>query len=215
MNNVLKAIKLNFELVRPYWKSIAFSLLFPTVFAVMNRSIFSGISFAMAFIAMTASYPFSISEKNDMERLYSILPVSKKQLVMGRYFYTGIMGFLSLLIALIVHPLVLRELGTAVHAVDIIIAAVTGVLLFTMYTVFLLPGYYKYGSIKGRFFIFIPVAGYLVTLMFAAHFQINGTIILDMVSHHHLISIIAALLFCAIAFIVSILVSTRILQNKD
>ena len=34
-----------------------------------------------------------------------------------------------------------------------------------LYTVFQIPGYYKYGSIKGRVFMYIPVAGFLVTLL--------------------------------------------------
>ena len=43
--------------------------------------------------------------------------------------------------------------------------SIAGVFLFALYTVFQIPGYYKYGSIKGRVFMYIPVAGFLVTLL--------------------------------------------------
>ena len=36
---------------------------------------------------------------------------------------------------------------------------------YTLYTVFQLPGYYRYGAIKGRVFLYIPVAGFLATLL--------------------------------------------------
>lgn len=41
---------------------------------------------------MASGYTFSISEKNGMERLYGILPITKKEFVLGRYLYTIIMG---------------------------------------------------------------------------------------------------------------------------
>ena len=49
---------------------------------------------------------------------------------------------------------------------DIVAAGAAGLLLFTLYTVFQLPGYYKFGAIQGRIFMYIPVAGFLATLFF-------------------------------------------------
>ena len=53
MSNMLKATKLDFSLVRPYFKVIGFTMLLPIAFAAINRSILTGVSFAMCFIAMT------------------------------------------------------------------------------------------------------------------------------------------------------------------
>lgn len=215
MNETLKAARLNFSLVRPYMKTILFVVAFPVVYVVMNRSLLNGISFAMCFLSMTAGYTFSISEKNSMERLYGILPVSKRHMVIGRYLYTCTMGLFALTISLIVYSIVLYALGAAVSFSDIIAAAITGIILFSLYTVFLLPGYYKYGAIKGRLFLFIPVAGYLAVLMYASKFDFAGSPVLSSIFSRPLIFAIVALLICAMSFLLSIVVSIRILRNKE
>lgn len=63
MSNILKSTKLDIALVKPYFKTICFTLLLPIVFAAIDRSLLTGVSFAMCFIAMTTGYTFSITEK--------------------------------------------------------------------------------------------------------------------------------------------------------
>lgn len=63
MSNILKSTKLDIALEKPYFKTICFTLLLPIVFAAINRSLLTGVSFAMCFIAMTTGYTFSITEK--------------------------------------------------------------------------------------------------------------------------------------------------------
>ena len=132
MSNILKSTKLDIALVKPYFKTICFTLLLPIVFAAINRSLLTGVSFAMCFIAMTTGYTFSITEKNSMDRLFGILPVRKSELVIGRYVFVLAMGLLSLIISLIAQPLVLKVLGETVGAFDIVTAAI---LICTLYCV--------------------------------------------------------------------------------
>ena len=160
MSNTLKATKLDFSLVKPYIKVIGFTMLLPIVFAAINRSILTGVSFAMCFIAMTTGYTFSVTEKNSMERLYGILPIKKSEMVTGRYLFVLALGAIALVVSLITQPIVLRAMGERVGAFDMISAAIGGLFLFALYTVFQIPGYYKYGAIKGRVFMYIPVAGF-------------------------------------------------------
>ena len=40
MANIIKAMKLDFDLVKVYVKAICFTLLIPVVFAIINRSLF-------------------------------------------------------------------------------------------------------------------------------------------------------------------------------
>lgn len=216
MNNVLKAAKLDFSLVKPYALNIVFALLFPIACTLFNRSLINGVSFAMCFIGMTASYAFTISEKNGMERLYGILPVSRKQMVIGRYLYTCALGLSALLLSLVAQPIVLsRFLYVYVTKDDIIAAAMTGIILFTFYTAFLLPGYYKFGSIKGRVFVFIPVAGYLAILMLVYDYRLDsGAKILEIFSDPVMFITVTPLI-CVTVLALSITLSVKILQNKD
>ena len=215
MSNIWKSAKLDFSLVKPYVKTICFTMVLPVVFAAINRSLLTGISFAMCFIAMTTGYTFSITEKNSMDRLFGILPVRKSELVIGRYVFVLAMGLLSLIISLIVQPLVLKVLGETVGVFDIVTAAIAGVFLFALYTVFQIPGYYKYGSIKGRVFMYIPVAGFLITLLLITKSPVGESKLLFTVINSPILLMLLAVIFVIAMYIVSILVSIKILKNKE
>ena len=215
MSNILKSTKFDIALVKPYFKTICFTLLLPIVFAAINRSLLTGVSFAMCFIAMTTGYPFSITEKNSMDRLFGILPVRKSELVIGRYVFVLAMGLLSLIISLIVQPLVLKVLGETVGVFDIVTAAIAGVFLFALYTVFQIPGYYKYGSIKGRVFMYIPVAGFLITLLLITKSPVGESKLLFTVINSPILLMLLAVIFVIAMYVVSILVSIKILKNKE
>ena len=215
MNNIWKSAKLDFSLVKPYVKTICFTMILPLVFAAINRSLLTGISFAMCFIAMTTGYTFSITEKNSMERLYGILPIRKSDMVMGRYLYMMIMGFIALIVSLIAHPMILTLLGETVGVFDFINAAAVGIFLFALYTVFQLPGYYKLGSIKGRVFMYIPVAGFLVTLLLITKIPVGESKLLFTVIHSPVLLMLFVVIFAAAMYAASILVSIKILKNKE
>ena len=182
MSNTLKATKLDFSLVKPYIKVIGFTMLLPIAFAAINRSILTGVSFAMCFIAMTTGYTFSVTEKNSMERLYGILPIKKSEMVTGRYLFVLALGAMALVVSLITQPIVLRAMGESVGAFDMISAAIGGLFLFALYTVFQIPGYYKYGAIKGRLFMYIPVDGFFATLLFLSKFPASNPVVSTVVS---------------------------------
>lgn len=214
MSNVLKATKLDFSLVKPYIKVIGFTMLLPIAFAAINRSILTGVSFAMCFIAMTTGYTFSVTEKNSMERLYGILPVKKSEMVTGRYLFVLALGALALVVSLITQPVVLRAMGESVKALDIISAAVGGLFLFALYSVFQIPGYYKYGAIKGRVFMYIPVAGFLATLFLLPKMPADNPIVTTIASSPVLL-IGLAIVLIAVMYVVSIRFSIRIMENKE
>ncbi len=215
MNDILKATRFDFSLIKPYIKNICFTMLVPVAFVAINRSLITGISFAMCFIAMTAGYTFSISEKSGMDRLYGVLPIYKKDLVLGRYLYTFSMGLSALLFSIFVHPLILRALGVTVHPIDICMAAILGIIMFTLYTVFQLPGYYKYGSINGRIFMYIPIVGFLAVILFIEKLDVTSYPIVSLLINNPIISAIAVLLICLISYLFSIKISIKIVENKE
>lgn len=215
MKDTLKAAKLDFSLVRPSMKNICFTMVVPVAFAAINRSLMSGVSFAMCFIAMTTGYTFSVSEKNDMDRLYGILPISRERLVLGRYLYTCLLGLLAFLFSIIAHPIVLKMLGETVQLTDICLATILGIFMFTLYTVFQLPGYYKFGSINGRVFMYIPVVGFLVILLLFSNVDMTGNPIGVTLIGKPFLSVIAVLLICIIAYMLSIAMSIKIIQSKE
>ena len=215
MSNIWKSAKLDFSLVKPYVKTICFTMVLPVVFAAINRSLLTGISFAMCFIAMTTGYTFSITEKNSMERLYGILPIRKSDMVIGRYIFIIIMGLTALIFSLVSHPIILTILGETISIFDYISAAVIGIFLFALYTVFQLPGYYRFGSIKGSVFMYIPVAGFLITLLLITKSPVGESKLLFTVINSPILLMLLAVIFVIAMYVVSISVSIKILKNKE
>ncbi len=93
-------------------------------------------------------------------------------------------------------------------------AAIGGLFLFALYTVFQIPGYYKYGAIKGRVFMYIPVAGFLATLFFLPKMPADNPIVATVVSSPVLL-IGLVLVLVAVMYAVSIWFSIRIMENKE
>ena len=215
MSNIWKAAKLDFSLIKSYSRTMVIMMVWPVFLVAINKSLYSGICFAMCFISITSVYPFSIAEKNSMERLYGILPVRKSSLVIGRYIYVILLGMTTLIFSLIAHSFVLRMMGETIHMIDIVTATVVGIFLFTFFTVFQLPGFYKYGSIKGRIFVYVPVAGLLGFTFLLSKLPAG---IWESLAVFGDSPALLAVLFMAVVvamYTISILVSVRIFKNKE
>lgn len=205
---------MDFALIKPYIKVICFTMLLPAAFAAINRSLLTGVAFAMCFIAMTTGYTFSITEKNGMERLYGILPVKKSEMVIGRYLFILALGAIALAVSLIIQPIVLRLMGERVETQDIAGAAMAGLFMFALYTVFQIPGYYKFGSIKGRIFMYIPVAGFLAALFLIPEIPADNPII-NAAANSPVLLIIPVIALVAAMYAASVWVSVRVMKNKE
>ena len=210
MRDCWKTARLDGLLLWPYKKAILLALLLPIAFAAINRSLLTGVSFAMCFAAMTTGYPFFLAEKNRMERLYAVLPVRKSAVVAGRYIGVLLLG----VAALGAQPLVLRAFGEKVSAADVAGAAVAGALLFALYTVFQLPGYYRFGFLRGRIFMYIPVAGFLATLLLLSRAPTVSLFFAQTVGGSPAPFVALALALVAGMYAVSLACSIQVVKNK-
>lgn len=87
--------------------------------------------------------------------------------------------------------------------------------MFTLYTVFQLPGYYKFGSINGRIFMYLPVVGFLGIQLFVSKLDVTGSPMIASLIGNPAVSAIAVLLACGAAYLFSIAISIKIIRNKE
>ena len=80
---------------------------------------------------------------------------------------------------------------------------------------FQIPGYYKYGSIKGRVFMYIPVAGFLVTLLLLSKMPAIGNSIISVVESSQILLVFLAVFAIVVMYAVSIFLSIRFMKNKE
>lgn len=212
---IWKAAKLDFNLLKYYYKSICFTLLIPLAFILLYRTLAVGISFAMFMMAMSSIYTFSVADKNDMQRLYRILPVSVKALVCGRYLHAFLMGILAVSVSGILQPMILGMLGVNVSGKEVMTAVLAGMVLYITYVCFQIPAYYKFGPIKGRVFMYVPVVGILLTMFVVEKADIRTGVLFRMLSENRYLGPCLLVLYLAAVVCISIGISVRISKNKE
>lgn len=212
---IWKAAKLDFNLLKYYYKSVCFTLLIPLAFILLYRTLAVGISFAMFMMAMSSIYTFSVADKNDMQRLYRILPVSVKALVCGKYLHAFLMGILAVSVSGILQPMILGMLGVNVSGKEVMTAVLAGMVLYITYVCFQIPAYYKFGPIKGRVFMYVPVVGILLTMFVVEKADIRTGVLFRMLSENRYLGPCLLVLYLAAVVCISIGISVRISKNKE
>lgn len=213
MKDIVNIAKLNYLLIKPYQKSLLKTLLIPLFFTAISRSLISGISFAMFMMAMTSVYTFQIEEKNQMARLFCLIPAEKSKLVIGRYFFVVLTGLAAWIFSIISNSILLRIEGVALSGETVLIASLTGLLLYLIYISFQLPGFYKYGAIRGRTFVYIPVIGFLLLFVLIER---TGSAFSTIFEGMNPVFWIAALVVCIVLlFLGSCMISIGIYKKKE
>lgn len=215
MDKIFKASKLDFMLIRYYLKSICVTICIPFVFVLVYRSLITGISFAMFLMAMSSIYTFTVAEKNDMHRLFGTLPVTAAELVCGKYLHLFLLGAFSLLVSSIVQPFILNSLGVTTSLSEVLFAALVGSILFITYIAFQIPGYYKFGPIKGRVFMYIPVVGVLLTMFVLEKVNLKNLAFLDAIGQNKQMIPCFILIYLILMIGISVEASVKIVKNKE
>lgn len=214
MTYTVKCMKLDYLLLKPYFKSMMLVLLVPLMITFFTGTLFEGLSFAATVMAMTTGYAFSVAEKNNLSRFYGFLPIKKIALVKGRYLIIFLMGLISLTVTLAVQVVILSMKRSLPDIPEIVGNFLLCAVLFCIYAGVQIPGYYRYGSIKGKMFMFIPTVGFLLFYYIIRMFTEGANTATANVSLSPIIIVIIALGSIALLISVSALVSAKIVEKK-
>ena len=160
MINAVKAMQLDMLMGKQYAKTFFICIAGAVAFTVVSRVFPMGIFFAMLLAATGCCYPFATEETCGGERLYGMLPLKRGQAVAGRYLYAIILGAGTILISTALSAAAYSIAGFGLNTGEICIGVAMSVVMFAISIACQLPGYYKYGSTKGRAFNFIPMVLY-------------------------------------------------------
>ena len=157
MEKVCKFAKLDLFMVKPYLKKymlLLFAVSIPVIITTKNIYMMSFI--AMFYGVIMVSYPFALSEKNNIENFYGTLSLKKRNIVNGRYIFTlGTMIFFTILsyIIMIVGNVILRQ---GLEYSELLFVLVTGFFMSLILVSLQLPTYFKLGYTKGKIFTYVP-----------------------------------------------------------
>lgn len=212
------------------WRAMKYyqirGLLLP-LFAFLGGVIYSPILVIPIMAFMGASFsvnPFAVEEKGELNNLYLTLPITRNQIVIGRYALSLVIFLVGIIVGIPImvlsNTISFSKYYIGVEGVFIIVAI--SFLVYSIFNLFMFPTLFKLGYQKGKMlgfyipailFSVIAAAYYAITLMHG-----KETITIDFIVFltDNLILASGAFIILAVAvLIISYMVSIRLYAKRS
>ena len=213
MAKTLNFLKFDFLLLKSH--SVAILILFVA-------GIFIGPLGYLIVILIAMPYPFLAAEKNNLNVLYSVLPTTRKSIVLGRHLFALITVFVATLISFLgsmLLPLIAKQ-DIVMNENILTLCLITALSLIM--TGIQYPLYFKLGYSKARIISLIPVVIIFAVAMFITTvtkglfgWNIDLTGMLDFVFKNAVLSCVVALIVSILSICVSCVLSCKLYEKKD
>jgi hypothetical protein len=148
MTDVLKAIRLDHLILRSRYGSFAIIFLVGIVVAVVAKTPELAIAFPLVLSAPFISTYFSVYEKNGLSRLYGILPLGRKEAVIGIYCLALLIVVVDAIIAGVFTYILSVVLNMPMNQVEFAAYVSVGFFYFCLVIAVLFPLYFKFSFSK-------------------------------------------------------------------
>ncbi len=136
-----------------------------TIIAIVFKVPVITIPVVMVVAAPFVSVYFLVYERNNLSKLYGILPLGRSEVVMGRYAYVLLFGILNELFSGILAYILSLILNTGFSYLEFLTFFAAGFLYVCLYISIQLPLYFRFPFSKVYIFSNLPV--YLVAVSLA------------------------------------------------
>jgi hypothetical protein len=172
----------------------------------------------MFFGVSFSGLPFSITEKNNCEKLYGILPIHKSVTIAGRYLYAVVFGIVNLLISVIL-AIMITVLTKQQMGPFILFMSISLTFCYYCFAVGVsYPTYYKFGFSKSYIFISLPL--YLIILLVVfllERFDFTETVdqIFQYLSSHYVLALFYGFILSMVLILMSAFISYHVFRNTE
>ena len=149
MTESIKLMRLNLMMTKYYWKDILLAVIIFTIALLPNIPLVLNI---VLFIAANTllSYPFMIEEKDKMDKFYSIIAVTKKDIIKSKYLM-AIFYMLMISVFLIPFNLMLYYvMKVKLSFLGVLLLISIGMFLYSVVSAIQLPCYFKWGYARTK-----------------------------------------------------------------
>ncbi|GHU58735.1 ABC transporter permease [Clostridia bacterium] len=103
MNKLKAFVNLDFLTIKPFMagRIMVVFMCMPVILSVSSGKVETGVNIGMILAAAITGYPFAMSDKNDLDTLYTTLSLRRKDVVRGRYIFTIALGIVMTVVALV------------------------------------------------------------------------------------------------------------------
>lgn len=165
MTKLMAAVHLDYVTVKPYFtvKNLLIYAAMALFLTAMSASISSGLGVGLMIATLFVSYPFALSEKNNLDALYTTLSVDPKTVVRGRYIFTLLLNIGAVLFALLLAwagMFFARMTGLSAgnSGEEAVVSVLVLSALFILIQAIQLPVYFKLGYAKAKVLSILPFA---------------------------------------------------------
>lgn len=161
MTAVARMVRLDLHSVAPYRRQL---LLFIAIAVVMGISVESPsrvLPMVTVYAVLIASYPFAVADKDDLDTLYGVLPLTRRVVLLGHY-AVAVSIFLAAALTGTVLALLfsrLREISVAGIELAVLLTVSWGV--FTAIVSIQFPLFVRLGYSRARLLAIMPFAALL------------------------------------------------------
>jgi len=170
MNKSLRVAKLDFITIKPYltWKALLVLIAIFVFVCYGTKEVTFLITMAMMYSITFASYPFAMEERNSIDMLYATLPITKRNIVKGRYIFTLTLNLVMMLLAFIVSILILNLFNIDFDVKGGLWTCIFSFVIFSLLESIQLPLYFKLGYSKAKILVYLPFVVFSAIVFFIA-----------------------------------------------
>jgi len=165
MNRTISAIKLDFYTGKQMLRLTAILAILAIIIGLVAHGPEYAMMFTMVFGVTSVGSVFSVHEKNHSDKLYGILPLTKSEMIMGRYLYGLIIGVAYIIFAALLGFVMWQILGP--DSLDTLSYWATiglGFAYFGFAMGVAYPIYFKFTFAKAYVFTMVPM--YIIAVLF-------------------------------------------------
>jgi len=217
MNSVFKVLKLDHFTVKTSYSKMIMVYFISILLGLLTQPIMP-IIMIMFFCVSFSGFPFSIIEKNNCERLYGILPINKKEIIIGRYLYGFISGISNLIVSIILAYIIAIFSKQQIN-ISILSLSITLAFCYYCFAVSIsYPVYYKIGFSKSYIFITLPLYILILLIVFLSEkTNLIETIAQDLeyFFDHYILFLFYGFVLSLLMLIISAIVSYCVFNNTE
>ena len=223
MNKTLFCAKLDYMTVKPYF-TLKTALLFLFVFSFIGYGTgepATMIGMCMMYSVIFSCYPFSVGERCGLDLLYGTLPITKKNIVAGRYAFTLFLNVFMLTLALTVASILMLLLESPFNWTDMLLSALVCIVFFSLIEAIQLPIYFKFGYTKAKFLTYLPLLCFPAVVFIASSLLGEDRLIpvientIAWVMNHTVAVCVFVLIMWAVLMLFSVFLSLRFYQKRE
>lgn len=222
MTKAISFAKLDFLTIKPYltWKNLAiFTVVFGFIgYGTGNASMAVGM--LMMYCTLYVSYPFAVGDKNGLDLLYNVLPITRLHVVVGRYLFVIGLNVMVGSASFAVSTALTLAMQKPFSAGETGFTVFVCFLLFTVLQAIQLPIFFKLGYTKAKLVSFLPLAAFPAFVMVTSSFlgdrwKMAVANLITWVQANSLLTWVLALVGWSLLFACSCLLSYQVYRKRE